>query len=101
MWRIICRPDGKNPGWDPDREQPASEEEVNAGSIIVLITHDPDVEFVGEDGGEHEIARIGWVRRNSKNPGEELKPMVDKVIAAARVVIDALNDPLLTPGQRS
>lgn len=99
MWRIICRPDGKNPGWDPDREQPASEEEVNAGSIIVLITHDPDAAAPGFS--EHEIARIGWVRRNSKNPGEELKPMVDKVIAAARVVIDALNDPLLAPGQRS
>lgn len=81
MWRIICRPEGKNPGC----LDPGSEEDKNMGAMIVLLTSDMNAD-------EQEIARVGWIRRNTRNPDVTLEDMLPRVLDTARLVATTLND---------
>jgi hypothetical protein len=71
VWRIACRPEG--------RYEPASGDEdaesVNRGGMIVYLVH---------ASSRQEIARVGFVRRNTMNPDAEFADKLREVVDTAR-----------------
>lgn len=69
VWRIACRPEG--------RYEPASgdAESVNTGGMVVYLVHGPS---------RQEIARVGFVRRNTMNPDAEFADKLREVVDTAR-----------------
>jgi hypothetical protein len=83
-WKVLVEPEGRNPGPPPEGEEPPKEgaQGTNQGGMVVYLT--------GAHGGRHEVARVAWVRRNSKNPDtafeEQLRAEVDKAKKAVEVM---------------
>ena len=87
--RVLVEPQGRNPGPLPEGEEaPEGTQGTNQGGMIIYIS--------GSDFGRQEVARVAWVRRNSKNPdvpfADQLRAEVDK----AKQAIDVINE--LTAG---
>jgi len=77
-WRITCKPEGRyEPAEVPD-DVPADvePESVNMGGMVVYL--------VGPGGGRQEIARVGFVRRNTQNPDESFAEKLHDVVDTAR-----------------
>jgi hypothetical protein len=47
---------------------------------------------VDNDGRVEEVARIGFMRRNTANPDDQFKPRLDHVLEIANDAAAALND---------
>jgi hypothetical protein len=69
VWRIACRPEG--------RYEPAADdaESVNTGGMVVYLVH---------GSSRQEIARVGFVRRNTMNPDAEFADKLREVVDTAR-----------------
>jgi hypothetical protein len=84
-WQIIVQPEGKNGVLPSGADQPASGETVQGenqtGMVIYLV----------EGGARREISRVGFARRNTKNPKVKFEDQLEKELAKARKSRDLLN----------
>lgn len=85
-WDIVCKPEGKTVYKNPDGDD---DEGQNMGAMRVLLVN---VDF------EDEVARVAFVRRNSKNPDTPYDEMLTKVINMARTSVDLLNTQFASSG---
>jgi hypothetical protein len=84
-WQIIVQPEGKNGVLPSGADQPASGETVQGenqtGMVIYLV----------EGSSKREISRVGFVRRNTKNPKAKFDDQLEKELGKARKARDILN----------
>lgn len=85
-WDIVCKPEGKTTYKNPDGDD---DEGQNMGAMRVLLVNS---DF------EDEVARVAFVRRNSKNPDTPYDEMLTKVINMARTSVDLLNTQFASSG---
>lgn len=81
VWRIACRPEGRYELTEGDTDE--ERESVNTGGMIVYLMH---------GGTRQEIARVGFVRRNTMNPeaefADKLREVVDTAREAAKMIAE-------------
>lgn len=76
MWRIVCKPQGHNPG---------SEEGRNEGGMVVYVT-------TTGGGGREEIGRVAFERANSTHPDVSYADQLSTFMAAARETIRVMEE---------
>ena len=77
VWRITCKPEGRyEPAPVDDNAPEAERESVNMGGMVVYL--------VGPGSGRAEIARVGFVRRNTMNPDADFTAKLGEVVETAR-----------------
>jgi peptide subunit release factor 1 (eRF1) len=84
-WEIVCKPEGKTEYRNPDEEYG-----VNMGAMRVLLVNG---DF------RDEVSRVGFVRRNTKNPDTGYKEQLHKEVDKARASVEILNDQLAGSGE--
>jgi hypothetical protein len=87
-WDIVCKPEGKTVYKNPDGDD---DEGQNMGAMRVLLVN-------ASSDFEDEVARVAFVRRNSKNPDTPYDEMLTKVINMARTSVDLLNTQFASSG---
>lgn len=86
-WQIIVQPEGKNGVLPSGADQPASGETVQGENQTGMVIY-----LVEENGsGKREISRVGFVRRNTKNPKAKFDDQMEKELGKARKARDILN----------
>jgi hypothetical protein len=75
-WRVHLVPEGKNP----------SETGKNQSGLIVYVWDGKDF-----DGSKQEVSRVGWVRRNSKNPKTTFVRQLEKEVKKAQAACTVMN----------
>jgi hypothetical protein len=86
-WQIIVQPEGKNGVLPSGADQPASGETVqgeNQTGMVIYLTE-------GAPARRREISRVGFVRRNTKNPKVKFDDQLEKELGKARKSRDLLN----------
>jgi hypothetical protein len=87
-WQIIVQPEGKNGVLPSGADQPASGETVqgeNQTGMVIYLTEE------GTGSAKREISRVGFVRRNTKNPKVKFDDQLEKELGKARKSRDLLN----------
>lgn len=79
-YQIVYKPEGKY----ADRPNDDGEGE-NRSCVIVRLTNGSHTE---------DVCRVGFARRNTKNPDVSFGDMLDRMIANARKAADLLNEQL-------
>lgn len=79
-YQIVCRPEGKY----ADRPNDDGEGE-NRSCMMVQLTNGSHTEV---------ICRVGFARRNTKNPDVPFGEMLDRMVDSARKAADTLNGQL-------
>lgn len=74
-WRIVCKPEGHNPG---------SEEGRNEGGMVVYVS--------AGTGGREEIGRVAFERANSTHPDVSYADQLSTFMEAARETIRLMED---------
>jgi hypothetical protein len=79
-WNIVCEPEGKTTYMNPDGDD---DEGRNEGAMKVLLVN---------GSSREEVARVGFVRRNSKNPDKAYSDVLTDVVETARASVKLLNE---------
>jgi hypothetical protein len=82
QWIVVCEVEGKNPGLVAKAKQALTGR--NEGGVIVRLGDN--------DGRTEEVARVGFMRRNTSNPDDQFKPALGRVLQIANDAAVALND---------
>lgn len=81
-WIVLAEVEGKNPGLVAKAKQALSGR--NEGGVIVRL---------GDNAGRiEEVARVGFMRRNTANPDDQFKSRLDHVLEIANGAAQALNE---------
>lgn len=107
VWKVVVEPQGNNPGTQTakkkkgvvDRAKEAvgsssssePEQGLNEGGMIVYVTN--------ANGAKQEVSRVGFVRRNSKNPKVPFDKQLRAEIDKARAAVGALNEQFVGTGE--
>lgn len=87
MWKVVMRPEGRNPALDPDAEE--GSQGRNEGGLVIYL----------ENGGvREEVSRVAFVRANSTHPDMDFKTALAGEIETAQTAVTALNDMLSGAG---
>lgn len=81
-WKIVVKPEGKNPGGADD---------TNEGGMVLYL----------HDGSAHqrqEVSRVAFARRHSRNPDVPFKNQLDVEMEKARTAVGVLNEQLAGAG---
>jgi hypothetical protein len=85
-WTIICKPEGRNGAAAPEALAAAEPGEAvqgeNQGGMVI---------YLADGSSRHEVSRVGFVRRNSKNPKVKFEDQLDKELAKAYKSAEMLN----------
>lgn len=82
QWIVICEVEGKNPGLVAKAKQKLTG--TNDGGVIVRLGDN--------DGRTEEVARVGFIRRNTSNPDSDFKTALQGVLGLANDVAAVLNE---------
>jgi hypothetical protein len=86
-WKIVFEPEGKTTYMDPDGDD---DEGRNEGAMKVLLVN---------GSFREEVSRVGFVRRNSKNPDAEYAEQLAKEYDKAQASLRVLNEQFQSSGQ--
>jgi hypothetical protein len=82
-WRVVAEPEGNNPGLLDKAKAALSNQEGNTGGMIIYVTNGTLKE---------EVSRVGFVRRNTKNPKTSFENQLRKELDKARTAATSIND---------
>jgi hypothetical protein len=93
-WRVVCEPEGNNPGILGKAKAAASmavsgDEPENMGGMVIYLTNGTSKE---------EVSRVGWIRRATKNPKTSFEKQLSKEVEKATASADTLNNLAKTAG---
>lgn len=77
-WKIVLRPEGKNPG---------EQEERNEGGMVIELMD-------GDGYRRQEVSRVAFARRNSRNPDVGFEEQLRAEWAKANEAVGLLNEQL-------
>lgn len=83
-WKVIIEPEGKNPGLLDKAKSAVKPEHGNTGGLVIYLT--------GDNGqNRQEVSRVGYVRRNTKNPKTSFEKQLAEELKKANAAVEALN----------
>jgi hypothetical protein len=87
MWKVVMRPEGRNPAPDPDAED--GSQGRNEGGMVIYL----------ENGGvREEVGRVAFERANSTHPEVEFKDQLRVEVGKAQDAVAALAELMADAG---
>jgi hypothetical protein len=85
-WKVVMEPQGTRL---PDVEKEGEEVPNKSGMILYLVG----------PTGRHEITRVGFIRRNTKNPEVPFEEQLDKEVEKVRKAMGFLGEIVAQAGE--
>jgi hypothetical protein len=82
-WEIHVEPVGKNPGLLDKAKAAIQSNAENTGGMVIYLTN---------GSMKHEVSRVAFVRRASKNPNADFQTQLATEVAKAREAAKTLNE---------
>lgn len=89
-WRVVLEPHGENPGRVAQvagavASAAGSDTQVgkNTGGLVIYVTN---------GASKDEVSRVGFIRRNTKNPRVTFEKQLDAELAKARKAAQKINE---------
>jgi hypothetical protein len=87
MWKVVMRPEGRNPAPNPDAEE--GSQGRNEGGMVIYLEN---------QGVREEVTRVAFERANSTHPETEFKDQLRAEVSKAHDAVAALREMLSDAG---
>lgn len=88
-WKVVMEPQGRREEELPKGAKEGTEVPNKSGMILYLVG----------PTGKHEISRVGFIRRNSKNPEASFDEQLDKEVEKVRKAMGFLDTIVAQAGE--
>lgn len=80
-WKVVMRPEGRNPALDPDAEE--GSQGRNEGGLVIYLEN---------AGVREEVSRVAFVRAHSTHPDLSFRDALAQEMDTAQAAVTALRE---------